>query len=113
VVPVQREAADEVISVEELKARRDRGEEVFLLDVREPQEYALCNLGGVLIPRGELPQRVSELDSSREIVVHCKSGNRSAQVIRLLRQMGFRKLRNLSGGIDAWAERIDHAMPRY
>ncbi len=101
------------ITVEELRAALDRGEKIFLLDVREPQEYAICNLGGYLIPRNELPNRISELDTSRDIVVHCKTGNRSAQAIQLLRQLGFRKLRNLAGGIDAWAERIDRSMARY
>ncbi len=101
------------ITVEELKSSLDRGENIFLLDVREPQEYAICNLGGYLIPRNELPNRIHELDTSRDIVVHCKTGNRSAQAVRLLRQMGFRKLRNLVGGIDAWAERIDRSMQRY
>ncbi len=101
------------ITVEELKSSLDRGERIFLLDVREPQEYAICNLGGYLMPRNEVPNRIHELDTSRDIVVHCKTGNRSAQVVQLLRQMGFRKLRNLVGGIDAWAERIDPSMPRY
>ncbi len=102
-----------VITVEELKTRLDRGDRVFLLDVREPQEYAICNLGGRLIPLNELPNRVSELDSSEEMVVYFKTGNRSAQATELLKQMGFRKLRNLAGGIDAWAERIDPSIPRY
>ncbi len=101
------------ITVEELKSRIDRGEDIFLLDVREPQEYSICHLGGHLIPRNELPNRLNELDSSKEIIVYCKSGNRSAQAIELLRQMGFKKLKNLAGGIDAWAERIDQSMPRY
>ncbi len=101
------------ITVEELKSRLDRGEKIFLLDVREPQESALCTLGGRLIPRNELPNRVSELDSSNDIVVYCKTGNRSAQAIELLKHMGFKKLWNLIGGIDAWAQRIDPTMPRY
>ncbi len=106
-------ARKDEISVEELKTRLDRGDRLVLLDVREPQEYAICNLGGLLIPQNELPNRVHELDPSEEIVVHCKTGIRSAQAIELLKQMGFRKLRNLSGGIVAWAERIDRSMPRY
>lgn len=101
------------MTVEELKSRLDRGEEIFILDVREPQEYALCNLGGHLIPQGELPNRIRELDPSRDIVVHCRTGIRSAQASELLRQMGFKKVRNLAGGIDAWARRIDRSMPRY
>jgi adenylyltransferase/sulfurtransferase len=104
---------DAAISPEELKSRLDAGEKVFLLDVREPGEHAICNLGGVLIPRGELPNRLGELDPAAEIVVYCKTGNRSAQAVDFLRQCGFGKLRNLAGGIDAWAERIDPSMPRY
>ena len=105
--------AEDDITVEELKSRIDAGESIFLLDVREPQEHAICHLESILIPRNELPNRVSELDSSKEIIVYCKTGNRSAQAIKLLREMGFKKLRNLAGGIDAWAERIDRSMPRY
>jgi len=111
--PGDADAEGETITVEELKARLDRGEEVFLLDVREPQEYALCNLGGRLIPPGELSIRAGELDPSREIVVYCRTGVRSARAIRELKKRGFTKLRNLTGGIQAWAEKIDPAMPRY
>ena len=81
--------------------------------MREPQEYQINNLGGHLIPLNDLPNRVNELDSSKEIVVHCKTGIRSARAIALLKQMGFKKLKNLAGGISAWAERIDLNMPRY
>jgi molybdopterin/thiamine biosynthesis adenylyltransferase/rhodanese-related sulfurtransferase len=101
------------ITVEELKSRLDRGEQIFLLDVREPLEHGICNLGGHLIPPGELSSRFSELDRSREIVVYCKTGVRSARAVEMLREKGFTKLRNLKGGIDAWADRIDHAMARY
>ncbi len=101
------------IQPEELKRRFDRGDDVFLLDVREPHEYQICHLSGHLIPVGDLPQRVHELDSSREIVAYCKSGVRSAKAVEFLRSIGFRRVRNLTGGIDAWAERIDQSMPRY
>jgi len=101
------------ISVEELKKRLDRGDDIFVLDVREPHEYQICNLGGYLIPLNDLPKRVSELDSSREIVVHCKMGGRSAKAADFLRQSGFTKVHNLTGGINAWAERIDPKIPRY
>src|SRR6266481_7413312 len=74
------------IQVEELKHRLDAGENLFVLDVREPHEYQICNLGGYLIPLGDLPKRVSELDSSREIVAHCRSGVRSAKAVDFLRQ---------------------------
>ncbi len=101
------------ISVQELKERLDRGDDIFLLDVREPQEYQIVNLGAHLIPLGELPARVNELDTSREIVVHCHSGARSARAVAFLRQMGFKKVKNLAGGINQWAARIDPTMPRY
>jgi adenylyltransferase/sulfurtransferase len=101
------------ISVEALKRMIDAGEEVFILDVREPHEYRICNLGGHLIPLNDLPRRVHELDSSREMVVHCRSGGRSAKAVDFLRQAGFRKARNLAGGILAWSERIDPSVPRY
>src|SRR5215469_2113281 len=101
------------ISVEELKKRLDRGDDLFVLDVREPHEYQICNIGGYLIPLNDLPKRVSELDSSREIVVHCKMGGRSAKAADFLRQSGFTKVHNLTGGINAWAERIDPKVPKY
>ena len=101
------------ISAEELKARLDRGDDIFILDVREPHEYEICNMGGYLIPLNELPQRVNALDSSREIVVHCKLGGRSFKAVEFLKQAGFRKVKNLVGGIDAWAEKVDTSMPRY
>jgi molybdopterin/thiamine biosynthesis adenylyltransferase/rhodanese-related sulfurtransferase len=100
-------------TVEELKRRLDAGEDVFVLDVREVHEYQICNLNGHLIPLNDLPQRVQELDSSRDIVVHCRSGQRSARAVEFLRQSGFRKVTNLAGGILAWAERVDPKMPRY
>ena len=101
------------MQVEELKRTLDAGEDIFVLDVREPHEYQICNIGGHLIPLGELPKRVHELDSSREIVAHCRSGVRSAKAVDFLRQAGFRKVRNLAGGILAWADRVDPKMPKY
>jgi adenylyltransferase/sulfurtransferase len=101
------------IQPEELKRKIERGEDVFVLDVREPHEYQICNLGGYLMPLGELPRRVHELDSSREIVAHCRSGMRSAQAVQFLRQAGFRKVKNLAGGILAWSERVDPTVPKY
>jgi adenylyltransferase/sulfurtransferase len=101
------------IQPEELKRRLDARENVFVLDVREPYEYQICNIHGHLIPLGDLPTRVHELDSSREIVVHCKSGARSAKAVDFLRQSGFKRAKNLTGGILAWAERIDPSLPKY
>jgi sulfur-carrier protein adenylyltransferase/sulfurtransferase len=101
------------IQVEELKRRLDAKEDLFVLDVREPHEYQICNIGGHLIPLGDLPRRVNELDSSREIVAHCRSGVRSAKAVDFLQQAGFKKVHNLAGGILAWADRIDPRMPKY
>src|ERR1700675_1306522 len=101
------------IQVEELKRRLDAKDDVFVLDVREPHEYQICNLGGYLIPLNDLPKRVSELDSSREIVVHCKMGGRSAKAVAFLQQSGFTKVHNLTGGITAWSERVDPKVPKY
>src|SRR6202142_2801375 len=102
-----------VITPMELKARQDRGDDLFILDVREPHEYQICNLNGKLIPLGELPRRVSELDSSREMVVHCRSGKRSADAIHFLQKAGFKKLLNLKGGVLAWSDEVDPTMPKY
>jgi len=101
------------IQVEEFKRRLDAGEDIYVLDVREPHEYQICNIHGHLIPLGDLPKRVHELDSSLEIVVHCKSGARSAKAVGFLRQSGFRRVTNLTGGILAWANRIDNSLPKY
>src|SRR3989449_2119 len=101
------------ITPRELKARLDRGDEVFILDVREPHEYQICNLRGHLIPLGDLPRRVHELDSSREIVAHCRSGKRSAEAVDFLRKAGFRKIWNLKGGILAWSDEVDPSLPKY
>jgi len=101
------------ITPKELKARLDRKDDLFILDVREPHEYQICNLNGHLIPLGELPRRVHELDSSQEIVAHCRSGKRSAEAIDFLRKAGFRKILNLRGGILAWSDEVDPSVPKY
>src|SRR5437016_14296553 len=101
------------ITPRELKARLDRGDDLFILDVREPHEYQICNLKGHLLPLGELTQRVHELDSSREIVAHCRSGKRSAEAVDFLRKAGFRKVLNLKGGILAWSDEVDPSVPKY
>jgi adenylyltransferase/sulfurtransferase len=112
--PVAAAAGVGETTVEELKARLDRHEPVFILDVRNPPEYQICRLpGSTLIPLPELPQRVRELDPDREMVVHCKSGMRSAKAVQFLREQGFRNLKNLRGGILAWADKIDPTMPKY
>jgi adenylyltransferase/sulfurtransferase len=101
------------IQPEELKRRLDAKEDIFVLDVREPHEYQIVNIKGHLIPLGELPTRIHELDSSRELVVHCKSGMRSAKAVEFLRNAGFKHATNLTGGILAWAERVDPSLPKY
>lgn len=96
------------ITVEELKARMDSGENLHILDVREPQEYEVYNIGATLIPLGTLPDKVEELESLKdeEIIVHCRSGNRSAQAKMYLEDMGFTNVRNLHGGMLAWIDRF-------
>jgi sulfur-carrier protein adenylyltransferase/sulfurtransferase len=101
------------ITPRELKSRLDRGDDLFILDVREPHEFQICNLKGHLIPLGELPRRVHELDSSREIVAHCRSGKRSAEAVDFLRKAGFRKILNLKGGVLAWSDEVDPSVPKY
>jgi sulfur-carrier protein adenylyltransferase/sulfurtransferase len=98
----------------EVKAKMDRGERFLLLDVREPHEYQIARIpNSKLIPLGDLPKRMNELDSSVEIVAHCKSGVRSAKAINILREAGFRKLKNMTGGILAWSDKVDPSVPKY
>jgi adenylyltransferase/sulfurtransferase len=101
------------IQPEELKRRLDAGEDIFILDVRETHEYQICNIKGHLIPLGDLPERVHELDLSRDIVVHCRSGMRSARAVDFLRQAGFKRASNLAGGILGWADKVDKSLPKY
>jgi adenylyltransferase/sulfurtransferase len=101
------------ITVEELKQQLDAKRDLFILDVREPHEYKICNLNGYLIPLNDLPKRLQELDSNKEMVVHCRSGARSAKAVAFLQQAGFNKAKNLQGGILAWADRIDPKVPKY
>ena len=101
------------ITVTELKRRIDTGEDVFILDVREPFEYQIANIGGKLIPQGEVPQRLAEIDRDREIIVHCKSGGRSQRIAEFLKQSGYPDVVNLAGGILAWSSEIDSTVPKY
>jgi sulfur-carrier protein adenylyltransferase/sulfurtransferase len=101
------------ITPRELKQRLDRGADIFVLDVREPHEYQISNLNGYLVPLGDLPRRVHELDSSREIVAHCRSGKRSAEAVDFLRKAGFRKVWNLKGGILGWSDEVDPSVAKY
>ena len=98
----------------EVKAKIDRGDPFVLIDVREPHEYQICKIPyAKLIPLGDLPKRVNELDSADEIVAHCKSGMRSAKAVDFLKQAGFRKVRNMKGGILAWSDKVDPTVPKY
>ncbi|HZT33448.1 MAG TPA: molybdopterin-synthase adenylyltransferase MoeB [Bryobacteraceae bacterium] len=102
------------IDVVQVKARMDRGDQFVLIDVREPHEYRICNIPHAqLIPLGELPKRVKELNSADDIVVHCKSGMRSARAVEFLKQAGFRKVKNMKGGILAWSDKVDPSVPKY
>jgi sulfur-carrier protein adenylyltransferase/sulfurtransferase len=112
------EAAKELevptITATELKTKIDRKEKFVLVDVREPFEYDISRIpGSKLIPLGELPARLSELDSADDIVLHCKVGGRSAKALRILQEAGFRKLNNLQGGITAWSDEVDPTTPKY
>jgi sulfur-carrier protein adenylyltransferase/sulfurtransferase len=101
------------ISVQELKQRREAGEDVLVLDVREPWEYQIANIGGKLIPQNDVPQKLSELDRNREIVVQCKSGTRSQRIAEFLAQNGYANVKNLAGGITAWTDQIDPKVAKY
>jgi adenylyltransferase/sulfurtransferase len=102
------------IEVTALKSRFDRGEKVSLVDVREPHEFQICRIpGSTLIPLGELPKRVNELNTADEILVHCKSGARSAKAADFLRQSGFKRVLNVKGGILAWSDKVDPSVPKY
>lgn len=102
------------ISAKELKAKMDRKEKFTLIDVREPNEFEINKIPGAkLIPLGSLPERVSELDSADEIIVHCHFGGRSAKACELLQKIGYKKVKNLAGGIDAWSQDVDPSVPKY
>jgi adenylyltransferase/sulfurtransferase len=103
------------VSVQELKRKLDNKENIFVLDVREPHEYQIANLGAPLIPVGSIESRISELASHKndEVIVHCRSGARSQKAALALKAAGFTNVSNLAGGILAWADKIDPSMPKY
>jgi len=101
------------LSVKDLKQRIDRGEDVFLLDVREPYEYQIAQIGGRLIPQNDVPQRLAEIPRDREIVVQCRSGARSQKIAEFLKQSGYSQVVNLAGGILAWSDEIDPKVQKY
>ena len=102
------------ITAPEVKKMMDERKPFVLVDVREPHEFQICRIpGSTLIPLGDVPKRMHELSSADEIVVHCRSGMRSAQAVELLMKAGFRKIHNLKGGVLAWADQVDPTMPKY
>jgi sulfur-carrier protein adenylyltransferase/sulfurtransferase len=103
-----------VIDVSEVKQKLDRGDDFVLIDVREPHEYQIARIPGArLIPLGELPKHLGELDREADIAVHCKTGGRSQKAVDLLKQNGFRRVRNVTGGITAWSDKVDPTVPKY
>jgi adenylyltransferase/sulfurtransferase len=101
------------MTVAELKQRMDQGSAPVVIDVREPHEYQICNLGARLIPINTVPARLDEIPRDQEVVIHCKSGMRSQRVAEFLVQSGYTQVSNLKGGILAWAAEIDPSMPTY
>src|SRR5262245_3245252 len=100
----------------QLKDKLDRGEEITIIDVREPHEWQIANLaryGARLIPLGQFPQRLNDINPADDIVVHCKVGGRSAQAYEVLQQAGYTRIKNLKGGILAWADQVDRSMQKY
>jgi len=102
------------ISARDVKQMMDQNKPFVLIDVREPHEFQICRISGsILMPLGDVPRRMNELNSADDIVVHCRSGQRSAQAVSLLMKAGFRKIHNLRGGVLAWADQVDSSMPKY
>jgi len=102
------------ITPREVKKMMDDNQPFVLIDVREPHEFQICRIpGSTLIPLGEVPKRMHELDSASDIVVHCRSGQRSARAVELLKKAGFHKIHNLKGGILAWSDEVDPSVPKY
>ena len=112
--PPEPVAATGDIEPTEVKAKLDRGDKFTLIDVREPHEFQICRIpGSILIPLGELQKRLGELDPAAEIVAHCKSGVRSGKAVDFLKQQGFKRARNMKGGILAWSDKVDPTVPKY
>jgi len=107
-------AADSTITATELKAMQDRGDEFLLVDVREPAEWEIVRIpGAVLIPKGDLPSRLSDLPQNKPVVMYCKTGIRSAETLALLKNAGFKDALHVQGGVSAWAVQVDKTAPLY
>jgi adenylyltransferase/sulfurtransferase len=116
ITPMSTEPAASGVAIDalELKQKIDRGDKFVLLDVREPHEYQIARIpGSILIPLGDLPNRLNELDKEADIVAQCKSGGRSQKAVDLLKQNGFQHVRNMTGGITAWSDKVDPSVPKY
>ncbi len=106
--------SDQEITATQLKSKQDSGDKFTLIDVREPYEYAIGHIpGSKLMPLGTVKARLHELDTAEDIVIHCKSGKRSAEALGILHSAGFRKVKNLTGGILAWSSDVDPSVPKY
>jgi rhodanese-related sulfurtransferase len=102
------------ITVSELKTMKDNNEDFQLIDVREPYEYEIANIGGELIPMGEIPANIEKISKDKKVIIQCKSGGRSGNIVNFLEaQYGFTNLYNLKGGILAWADQIDPSVAKY
>lgn len=102
------------ITVQELKAMKDSNADFQLIDVREPHEYEICNIGGELIPQSDIPQNVDKISKTKQVIMQCRSGGRSGNMVNWLeKNHGLTNLYNLKGGILAWADQIDPNMPKY
>jgi len=107
-------AATSSITARELKDLQDSGEDFLLVDVREPGEFEIVRIpGSVLIPKGELPGRLSELPQDKPVIVYCKTGVRSAEALALLKGAGFATSKHVQGGVTAWAHQVDPSLPTY
>jgi adenylyltransferase/sulfurtransferase len=110
----QRVDAEWEIDPAALRRRLEDGNDVFLLDVRNPDEFEICRIDGAkLIPLPQLLEGMHQLDSARDVAVYCHTGIRSAQAVNFLRSVGFSRVKNLRGGIDAWSREVDPSVPRY
>ncbi|NQV53741.1 MAG: rhodanese-like domain-containing protein [Flavobacteriales bacterium] len=101
------------ISVTELKAKLDSGEDIQVIDVREVNEYEYCNIGADLLPMGQIMMNLDKVSKDKDVVIHCKSGGRSGAIVNALMARGFSNVINLRGGILAWSEEVDPSIPTY